>query len=421
MASKAQRKRRRWVRAAHRLGLTFEGYKFVRAGGQRSLAERTQESLREQAEREMKASYGPVEQTFTRREQQIKDLDAKNQADEAAFQGWLVGEQNRIVQEQQNRNASARALIEGQQAALVKQASDLAQERIQRNQQIGGATAPPSAVVDTTVAASGAAAARGLSSFAKREVGATDLTAATAANNLGYIAAKRSERQAKTLEMMAEVAEGRNKAALQQAADHNRRVAQLLEGEVQKAQLRIASNEFSQKLSLDLREEAGRGRGRSITRRGQKEVTNRENAKVNKWGYTNAEWKRMLPGQRQSIMKEQSKWGDRGSKSKKAGGLTSRQRAAARSTIGDTKAMALGHVPPPTPNGATKPLPRPPRRPKPGEALRFSLWLQRNWRVPKNLADIVAWELAYQPRGKGGKYPRGIQRRFDQYAATLPQ
>lgn len=401
------------------MGLTFAGYRYLRAGGERSLAERTGASLRRQAAREMRTAYEPVERTFSRREQQIRDLDTKHQADEAAFQSWLVNQQNTIRQEQDNRVAATRALVQGQQAELMNRVNEMADERLKTIQKTGGATAPPSDVVEKTAAAAGAAAGRAVGNIAGRTTLGSDLTAATSANNLAYLAAQRSTRQAKMLEALAEVADDRNKGALQQAADHNRRVAQLLEGEVQKAQLRIASSEFSTKEANDLldeaRDRATTRRGQDVTREGQKEVTRREGQKVNKYGYTNKQWGRFSPSHRQRIIKKFEK--EVGGGKKKGTGPNPRQRATARSNIATARQQAAGVVRPPAGQDGT-PKPWPPPKVGPGKALVLSTWLQRQWGWPKNLADIVSWEVAYRHK-PGAKYPKGIERRYNDYAASL--
>jgi hypothetical protein len=420
MASKAQRKRARWVKAAHAMGLTFEGYKFWKSGGSRSLAERKESSLRRQADREMERAYQPVEQTFSKREQQIKDLDAKHAADEAAYQNWLAAEQGKIMQEQDNRVAATRALVEGHQAALVTRVDEMAQERIKANQAIGGATAPEGAVTATTREAVVAGGSRGVQSVAEKTLRGADLTSATAANNLAYTASLRSKRQAVTLEALAEVATGREKAALQKASDHNRRIAALLEGEVQKAQLRIASEEFSTKESNDLLD-AARGRGVSrdktaATREGQAGTQRRWEDTTNKYGFTNKEWKQIPSSRRQRIVKRYEK--EQKDKKTKKGGPNARQRSSARNYIATLRQQAAGVVrPKPGKDGEVKAWPPP--KVGPNNALVLSTWLQRNWGWDKNLADIVAWETAYKHK-PGRKYPKGIQKRFDQYAASLP-
>lgn len=82
------------------------------------LMERTNASLRKQAEKTVGASYKPVEATFNQREAAAKFLADKRATDDAAYRAWITGEADKL-------DAQAHAA----DATLLTQQSDIASEQ----------------------------------------------------------------------------------------------------------------------------------------------------------------------------------------------------------------------------------------------------------------------------------------------------
>lgn len=251
---------------AHRQGLTLSGYQYVRAGGARSLAERTQRSLQKQATRELSRAYAPVERELSRRDQQARSLDAKRAADEEVFKSWLNNTQAQLRSDAERQDQELRALAAKNRDELKTRLDTI----LQSTPGFGGAqAAQPAAVAAAATAATARGAAADTALLGRQSAG-SDLLAATSANNLAYAASLTAKRQAQTLKSLADNADERTKAVLARAGDEQKRLGQLLDNEMQKAQARIAAQQFGAKLEQDeiqdVRSNRTKRAGQRITR-----------------------------------------------------------------------------------------------------------------------------------------------------------
>lgn len=311
MATAAQRRRRRirLNRRAHSQGLTRTGFDYVQAGGERTLAERTTTSLRSQAEREMAEAYKPVNEGYSRRRGQIEALDAKRAADEQAFNQWSQQQRAALLSAAEARDAQLLALSAQQQKDLGGRLDEI---RAARPNVSGGPG--DTSVQDAAAAAStqqSAAAGQGM--LARLGLGA-NLRTATAANSLNYERAISAKRQSETFEMLRDLADDEDKVAIDRASNRAKRIADLLGNEQEKTQLRIAAQQFGTKEANDLAvaqqaaedRAAGRAtseRGQDITRQNALDRIAAKGTEVNKYGYSNDEWKAMPRKRRQRIIR----------------------------------------------------------------------------------------------------------------------
>lgn len=261
------------VRKAHRMGLTLRGFGYYSAGGERALAERTGSSIRKQAQSEMAAAYAPAAKSFDRREQQINSLDAKRQADEAAYRTWVTQKQAEIATQAQTARETLNTLADNHTNQLATNLGQIRSDNAARQQAIGGTQAPPDALAEAQQGAILASDQNSRNAVTARQRIGVDMIGAVQSNTLAHAASISAHRQSETLAQLAAVADDRDKALLQQGSDVSKRIAELLAGEGTNAQARIAQGQFDQKLRLDARKfdaaERDKKLGRGVTKRGQ--------------------------------------------------------------------------------------------------------------------------------------------------------
>lgn len=375
------RARARAVKQAHGMGLTWSGYNFFKAGGERALAERTGKSLTAQANREINTSYKPVQAAFDKRAGQIKAIDSKRAADEEQFKSWVVQQQATLRSEADTRDKELRSTAAGYQKSLTDRIT-----AIQGQNPAGQPVNALEAAQGTAAIAVGTAQNQGLN----RGIGLDrTLMDANQANTWALQATLTAKRQAQTYQAMADNADGAQKAALQQAADLQKRTAELLDGETQKAQLRIAGTQFDQKSQLAQQNAAA---GRNVTRRGQtlshadrvaarkQAAQDKADAFFQKHGVQYTTFSSWSDKRRRRFLASEKKSGGSGS----GPHHTATQLEASRLLLSKTVGLIANGVSVKQADGTTTIEKAPP----PGSG-RVSAWLQAH-NVPKEYADAAA-------------------------------
>lgn len=274
---------------AHRQGLTLAGYKYVKAGGERALAERRRGSLQKQAVREIKRSYAPAEEDLSRREKQIRSIDSKRASDEEGYKSWLTQQQANLRSEAEGRDQALRT-IQGTQTKELGERLDAIRAAS------GGANIPKEVaiaqqgVLDRN--AQSVTAVQGIQNLGVQQARATD------SNAFAYQASLSAKRAADSYDKLLEVADDRGKVLLQKASDLNRRIAGLFDTEIKKAEDRIA-----QQLNTGKAIETGRHNraGEENTRQGHLGTEGRWAMGGDHYGYTNDEWSKFSAAKRRSI------------------------------------------------------------------------------------------------------------------------
>lgn len=227
---------RKLVKYAHGQGHTVAGQL---SGAPNKLMERTQSSLRKQAESTVAAAYKPVQAELSRRDTAAKLLAAKRTEDEAAYTRWETGEVDKL-------NAQAKAA----DTTLATQQSDIAtdlnanqaaakSDSMQRMAQLHGVSDPnQSTALDTTAAdaksAQHVAASRELTSQLTHIGADADQVARTAL--IATAAVRAATRSADSWKTQAQIDADRTTALGNQAKDTTGMFSDLRAGEVDKAQ-----------------------------------------------------------------------------------------------------------------------------------------------------------------------------------------
>ncbi len=250
---------RKFVKAAHGRGVTVAG---ALSGAPKPLQERTNQSLREQAEKTMVAAYKPVTAELNRREAAAGFLETKRAADDAAYRTWMTGEADKL-------DAQARAA----DATLATQQADIARDlnaaqeagkadSLQRVTAQAGNVSDPSqstaldmTAADTRSREQVAAARTHSAELQKVGAGAGQVSRAAL---LATAAVREATRTAEGWKTQAGIAADRTAAATGQAKDTAGLLTDLRAGEVSKAQtveeFRMAGAELGVK-KMDIRAE----------------------------------------------------------------------------------------------------------------------------------------------------------------------
>jgi hypothetical protein len=215
---------RRVVRRAHARGETVAGYL---SGQPAYLRERTRSSITNQAKSLISESYAPAEAALSSREARITAIQDKRRADGEAFRTWLANQHaviNAEVQRQRTQLATeAQASRDSLQASLVGMGD------------VPHAAGAPDVAGSAKQGAALAAGARG-EAITQQNTIYGDRLAATQANNFAFLAAQQAAAAADTWEKLMDVADDKQKIALQKGADQAKLIQDLLQGEVTKAQ-----------------------------------------------------------------------------------------------------------------------------------------------------------------------------------------
>ncbi len=259
-ASMPPQKWRAFVAQAKKRGFTVAG---ALSGAPDPLKERTNKSLREQAEKTISAAYKPVTAELNRRDAAAGFLEQKRATDDAAYRQWIAGETDKL-------SAQARAA----DVTLAAQQSDIAQDlnaaqkaavadSAQRMAQTAGNVSDPgqSTALDQTAADTRsreqvAAAREHTAAVTKIGAGADEMSRAAV---LATAAVREATSTAEHWKTLAGITADRKQAALGQAKDTAGLLTDLKAGEVSKAQtmeeLRLAGAELGVK-KMDIVQQA---------------------------------------------------------------------------------------------------------------------------------------------------------------------
>jgi hypothetical protein len=407
--SVASRARRRVRRLAHGQGLTVSGYGYVKAGGPRSLAERTSGSLNKQATREIATAYKPALASVDRRKAQINAIDAKRAADEGAFQSWLTTQQATLRSEAAGRDAQLRTALATHKAEL-----QTALTAATSGTPGAGGIAPtqPNALEAATAASIQGRQAESQLGVERQMHLTGQLQTANQGNELSLFGNLQAQRQAETYQQLADAADGEDKIRLQQAADLAKRLADLTTNEQTKAQVRIASQQFAVKEANDAADAAASRAttraGQAVTKHGQ-ELSHADRVAARKQQAQqhadDFEAKHGIPFatyQGWSASHKRRFLADEKAKDKAAGGRgadeTNRIRKA-RTQLSQGVGAIINGVPGKDKDGNPIIVRAPANNP--------SQWLQQHG-YPKEVADAAAF-IALQRKGFKGKMPRRIK------------
>ncbi len=318
-------KRGKSRRAANALGLTKAGFLSYKAGTALALAERSPGGISRQASKLTRQAYAPAEAMLSQQETRVKSLQAKRDADNAAFAQWVAsrGDQLRAAAVASNAATQAR-LAQGQQEfntqlANIRQSAQAQATTQQSPGGIGGADAANLAANQAAASAGTQNATNQATAHAGRSQEALD---ATLANNAAVVAADRARDFAASLKELEGVADDRQKLALDRAGSQAQLVQKMMQDEITKAQAAIAAGQFQQKEANDLFDASqGRGvtkRGQDKTRQTAKDKLAADKTKVNKYGFSNQQWERFSPSHRRRLIKQGGKSGSESQKSSPA-------------------------------------------------------------------------------------------------------
>jgi hypothetical protein len=256
---------RKFVKMAHKRGFTVGGQL---SNAPDALKERTNVSLRKQAEKTMAAAYKPVTAELSRRERAQGHLEAKRAADDAAYNMWLTGESDKLTAQA----AAADAALATQQSDI---ATDLANaqsagraDSIRRMSEAAGNVSDPG----QSTALAGVEAAHDTS--AKQVAASREHTAAVQgigddadkiarAALIATAAVRQATTTAENWKARSEITADRRQSTLERKADTKTMIQELRQGEIGKAQTReelaLASGELGIKradIAADIKEAA---------------------------------------------------------------------------------------------------------------------------------------------------------------------
>jgi hypothetical protein len=140
-ASMPKKRWRKFVKKTHQRGYTVAG---ELSGNPAPLKERTNSSLKREAQRTIGDAYKPVTAELSRREAAAQFLEAKRATDDAQYRTWVTGEQDKLGAQ----SAAADRVLNDQQSKI---ATDLnaaqkagALDSMARVQQVAGNVSDPS-------------------------------------------------------------------------------------------------------------------------------------------------------------------------------------------------------------------------------------------------------------------------------------
>jgi hypothetical protein len=323
---------RRIVKAAHKKGFAVDS--FLQSDLPDPLKLRTRTSLRREAGKNVATAYAPAEAELTDRERRIANLDSKRKADNEYYLNWLKtksGELEASAKGAQalydSRQGEIRTQLQGEIAAARNTAGQVSLAQ-------GGVVSDPS---QSTALANPGESIRATERLAAEQTlgNQQSLTnqghlAFASAASFALMAAEDAKRSARTWESMQDLADDKHKLTFAKAADSQKEVARLLEGEVAKAG---SNREYLAALDkLDITRDTLNLKGKTerSKSRDRKDVlaekkrhnqaletatteanalkgdTNklRRDEFIAKYGRTPEEWRRMSPGQRNQWLKK---------------------------------------------------------------------------------------------------------------------